>query len=131
LNSVFAAILHLMSGPGSDLWMMIVSIGAVIFFAYRRRWYSLVSFVLTVPCGALLNEGIKLIVQRHRPYIAGPFVNWHGYSFPSGHTISATLLYGLVAIVAISSLKARHWRVLVAISAALLVLAVAFSRVAL
>ena len=87
--------------------------------------------LLTIPGGLLLCEGVKLLVHRHRPYVVGPFVDWSGYSFPSGHTTGATLLYGLLALTMLRFCK--HWsHHLLTICAALTMIAiVGFSRIAL
>ena len=79
----------------------------------------------------LLNELVKVLVQRQRPFIDGPFVDWSGYSFAIGHTIGATLLYGQLLLFILPVLKSRHWRVLSIFSAALLVAVVGFTRIAL
>ena len=79
----------------------------------------------------LLNELVKQLVHRHRPFVDGPFVDWSGYSFASGHTIGATLLYGQLALFILPAMKARHWRRLTVASAALLIALVGFSRIAL
>src|SRR5437868_11853644 len=78
-----------------------------------------------------LNEWVKVLVHRHRPYIDGTFVDWSGYSFASGHTIGATLLYGQLALFVLPLIKKRHRRVLVLSICALLILTVGFSRIAL
>jgi undecaprenyl-diphosphatase len=87
--------------------------------------------IVAVPVGMLLNEWLKVVVHRHRPFVDGPFVDWSGYSFASGHTIGATLLYGQLLLFVLPVLKARHWRVLCIFSAMSLVLLVGFSRIAL
>jgi undecaprenyl-diphosphatase len=87
--------------------------------------------IIAVPGGMLLNEWLKLAVHRQRPFVEGPYVDWSGYSFASGHTIAATLLYGQVLLFLLPLLKTRHSRVLCIISAASLVFVVGFSRVAL
>lgn len=79
----------------------------------------------------LLNEWLKILVHPHRPFVDGPFVDWSGYSFASGHTIGATLLYGQLLLFVLPSLKARHWRLLCTFSAISLILLVGFSRIAL
>src|SRR5438046_10545358 len=79
----------------------------------------------------LLNEWVKILVHRQRPFVDGPFVDWSGYSFASGHTIGATLLYGQLALFILPAMKARHWRRLTVASAALLIALVGFSRIAL
>src|SRR5262245_33871857 len=79
----------------------------------------------------LLNAWLKMLVPRHRAFLDGPLVDWSGYSFASGHTIGATLLYGQLLLFVLPVLKARHWRLLCIFSAISLVLLVGFSRIAL
>jgi membrane-associated phospholipid phosphatase len=66
----------------------------VLFFVWKRWWPSLVTLTIAGPGGIRLNEWLKLVVHRQRPFVEGAFVDWSGYSFDSGHTIGATLLYG-------------------------------------
>ena len=87
--------------------------------------------IVAVPGGMLLNEWLKLAVHRQRPFVEGPYVDWSGYSFASGHTIAATLLYGQLLLFLLPLLKTRHWRALCICSAASLVFVVGFSRIAL
>ena len=89
------------------------------------------TLIVAVPGGVLLNECVKVLVHRQRPFVDGPFVDWSGYSFASGHTIGATLLYGQLLLFVLPVLKARHWRFLFIFSAISLVVLVGFSRVAL
>src|SRR5207244_3899568 len=63
-------------------------------------------------------------------FLHGWFVDWSGYSFASGHTIGATLLYGQLALFILPAMKARHCRRLTVASAALLIALVGFSRIA-
>src|SRR5262249_1376673 len=112
-------------------WIGIVLCALVLFFAWKRSWASLVTLIVAVPGGMLLNEWLKLAVHRQRPFVEGPFVDWSGYSFASGHTIGATLLFGPLLLFGLPALKTRHWRMLTLSSAALLVALVGFSRVAL
>src|SRR4029077_9187194 len=73
----------------------------------------------------------KILVHRHRPFTEGPFVDWSGYSFASGHTIGATLLYGQLVLFVIPAIKSRRWRVGIVSTATFFVLLVGFSRIAL
>jgi undecaprenyl-diphosphatase len=70
-------------------------------------------------------------VHRHRPFVDGWFVDWSGYSFASGHTIGATLLYGQLLLFLLPLIQSRHWQKLAILFAAVLVMLVGFSRVAL
>jgi undecaprenyl-diphosphatase len=87
--------------------------------------------IVAMPGGMLLNEWVKILVHRQRPFLEGPFVDWSGYSFASGHSIGATLLYGQLALFVLPAMKTRHWRRLTIFSAALLITLVGFSRIAL
>src|SRR6266487_6472744 len=131
LTHTFVSVLRALTEFGSGEWIGIVMFALVLFFAWKRWWPSLVTLIVAVPGGMLLNEWVKVLVHRHRPFVDGPFVDWSGYSFASGHTIGATLLYGQLLLFVLPSLKTRHWRLLCIISAMSLVALVGFSRIAL
>lgn len=131
LTPAFAGVLHSVTEFGSSEWIGIVLLGLLLFFAWKRSWPSLVTLIVAVPGGMLLNEWVKLLVHRHRPFVDGPFVDWSGYSFASGHTMGATLLYGQLLLFLLPLLKGRHLRVVCILGAASLVLLVGFSRIAL
>jgi len=131
LTPAFVTILHAFTDFGSGEWIGILLCALVLFFVWKRSWPSLVMLIVAVPGGMLLNEWLKVAVHRQRPFVEGPYVDWSGYSFASGHTIAATLLYGQLLLFVLPLLKTRHWRVLCIFSAASLVFVVGFSRVAL
>lgn len=131
LSPTFVAVLHAFTNFGSGEWIGIAVFALVLFFVWKRWWPSLVMLIVAVPGGMLLNEWIKILVHRQRPFLDGPFVDWSGYSFASGHTIGATLLYGQLLLFILPALKARHWRLLSIFSAVSLILLVGFSRIAL
>jgi membrane-associated phospholipid phosphatase len=131
LTPAFVSVLHAFADFGSGEWIGLVVFALVLFFVWKRWWPSLVMLVVAVPGGMLLNEWVKILVHRQRPFVDGPFVDWSGYSFASGHTIGATLLYGQLLLFVLPALKARHWRLLSILSAISLVALVGFSRIAL
>ena len=131
LTPAFVSVLRAFAEFGSGEWIGIVLFALLLFFAWKRWWPSLVTLIIAVPGGMLLNEWVKVLVHRHRPFVDGPFVDWSGYSFASGHTIGATLLYGQLLLFVLPSLKGRTLRLLCIFSAASLVLLVGFTRIAL
>lgn len=131
LTPVFVTVLRAFTEFGSGEWIGIVMGALALFFVWKRWWPSLVTLIIAVPGGMLLNEWLKVVVHRHRPFVDGPFVDWSGYSFASGHTIGATLLYGQLLLFVLPVIKTRHWRLLCIFSAVSLVLLVGFSRIAL
>jgi undecaprenyl-diphosphatase len=77
----------------------------------------------------LINVLVKYIVHRPRPYFDNPLLILTTYSFPSGHALASTVLYGLLAAFAVQASKTWRQRV-VAVSIALCLIAlVCFSRV--
>jgi membrane-associated phospholipid phosphatase len=131
LTQHFVTFLRALSEPGSARWIGLVVFVGVLFFAWKKNWLALATFVIAVPGGMLLNELVKVLVHRPRPFPTGWFVDWAGYSFASGHTIGATLLYGQIALFIVPVIKHRRWRKVATGAAVLIVLLVGFSRVAL
>lgn len=131
LTPSFVSVLRGITEFGSSEWIALVLSIAVLFFIFKRWWPSLITLVIAVPGGMLLNELVKILVHRHRPFDDGWFVDWSGYSFASGHTIGATLLYGQIALFLIPLIKSRRGQILLFSAATLVVGLVGFSRIAL
>ena len=131
LSPAFVSVLHAFTNLGSAQWIGFAVFALVLFFAWKRLWPSMATLIVAVPGGMLLNEWVKVLVHRQRPFIDGPFVDWSGYSFASGHTIGATLLYGQLLIFVLPFIKSACWRRLSIVSTAFLILLVGFSRIAL
>src|SRR6058998_1577841 len=131
LTRTFVSVLRAFTEFGSGEWIGAVLFFVALYFVWKKWWPSLVTLIVAVPGGMLLNEWVKVLVHRHRPFVDGPFVDWSGYSFASGHTIAATLLYGQLALFILPAVKSRHWRRLTVASAVLLIALVGFSRIAL
>ena len=100
-----------------------------IYWVRIRAWDWLLTLVLTVPVGMLLNVLLKNIFQRVRPVFDVPLLTLNTYSFPSGHAAAATLFYGVLAAWFISRATSWRWRVFIALLAVLLVALVGLSRI--
>ena len=68
---------------------------AALWLAWRRCWRWLTTTVLVVGGGLALNVAMKLAFRRARPAFDDPLMTLSSYSFPSGHVLASTLLYGL------------------------------------
>ncbi len=90
LTRTFVTVLRAFTEFGSSEWIGVILFLLVVFFVWKRWWPSLVTLIVAVPGGMLLNELVKVVVHRHRPFVDGPFVDWSGY------ISSAALLIALV-----------------------------------
>lgn len=124
LRHFLLAVTHLHSTPG----VLGLTALAAFWMARRgdRRW--MLTALVTVPGGMLLNVAMKHAFARARPWFEEPIVQLSTYSFPSGHTVSATVLYGLLACYGLS--RARRWpaRIAIVLAACAMVALVAGSR---
>lgn len=116
---------------GSIEWVTVFGAVTALVLCWKHLWYRLLAVVLVLPCGMLVNSLLKIVFQRHRPSFDGPLMVFPGYSFPSGHTMAATLLYGLLAVFAVIALNTWRWRIAAVLGAIVVILLVGFSRVCL
>ncbi|HUS11875.1 MAG TPA: phosphatase PAP2 family protein [Pyrinomonadaceae bacterium] len=100
-----------------------------IYFIFRRRFYWLTAFMSSVFGGMLLNRLLKYAFHRPRPFFDDPLLAFSGYSFPSGHTMLATVLYGVVAAYFFTTTSDWWRRALIVMAAIFLIAMVGFSRI--
>jgi len=124
LRSALLVLTHLHSTPG----VLTIAFCVGVWLLKRGHRYWPMALVAAVPGGMLLNVALKHTFERARPHFEEPILTLTTYSFPSGHTMAATVLYGLLACYA--ARHARTWlgRVLPFVLAAIMVGAIAFSR---
>ncbi len=95
---------------------------------WKRHWYWLLGLVLAVAGGMFLNVMLKNLFGRARPGWADPLMALADSSFPSGHTMMATIIYGFMALYLMLSIASWRWRFFIATLTVLLVFLVALSR---
>jgi undecaprenyl-diphosphatase len=98
------------------------------YFAWKRSHYRLLALTLTVPVGMLLTGILKIAFHRSRPPWDDPILLIGSFGFPSGHAMTATLLYGFLAAFGVRKAHAWRWRVLAVLAACMLVVLIGFSR---
>ncbi len=115
---------------GSPIWFYVIVIPA-IFWVWRRGHVRLAVFlIVTTLGGGLLDTIVKEAVGRARPSLVDPVATAHGKSFPSGHAMSSTVVYGALLMVFLPVIG-RRYRPVVLGGAFLLVAAIGFTRLAL
>ena len=124
LRAFLMLLTHMHSTPG----ILAMALLAGIWLLRRGHRYWTVALLASVPGGQILNVLLKHSFERARPHFAEPLLELSTYSFPSGHAMGATVLYGFLACYA--ARQARSWwgRVLPFALALAMVATVAFSR---
>jgi undecaprenyl-diphosphatase len=98
------------------------------YFHMRKQYYWLLTVAVVVPGGMLINVLLKYSFQRARPSFDDPLLTLATYSFPSGHTANATLLYGVLACWLVMRFRGVGQRAAIIAGAVLMVALVALSR---
>jgi undecaprenyl-diphosphatase len=111
---------------GNGLFLGALVLWLVIGLLRRNRVNEALLIAIAFVGSQILNALLKLAFHRPRPELA--FLDLDTYSFPSGHATGAAAVYALLAWLAMRRLSRARWRVLVAISAVLVIVAVGFTR---
>jgi membrane-associated phospholipid phosphatase len=114
---------------GSVLFLASASAIVAVVLAIRGSFYRLLSFTLAVGGGALLNLTLKHLFHRQRPVLENPLVTLSSFGFPSGHTMGATLFYGVLALVVTYWIRSWLRRSLIGFVAAAVIALIGVSRI--
>lgn len=120
---------RLVTQGGGGLVLLLLSVAILGIIAARRPRVALVVAVALVAM-SLGTDLVKVIVARPRPPGANPAL-FSGYSFPSGHALQSTVVYGLTALIAWHGRHSTPAWAGIAVIASALALLVGLSRVAL
>ncbi|MEI6462304.1 MAG: phosphatase PAP2 family protein [bacterium] len=100
----------------------------IIFVIVKRKRYIL-PLIVTVLGNGIFVELVKLIFVRSRPIITNSLVVETSFSYPSGHTLIAIALFGLIVIYVWKEYKSKFVRLLSLFIGILLILLIGFSRI--
>ncbi|HYS54933.1 MAG TPA: phosphatase PAP2 family protein [Thermoanaerobaculia bacterium] len=114
-------------GSPVSVGVIVAIVATVLIIQHRYRWA--IYLVGTTGLGALMLIELKRYFARARPDLAEALRRASGYSFPSGHAMGSTIVFGALGYLALRSL--RTWRAKAAALAAAftLVITIALSRV--
>lgn len=101
---------------------------AVLLIRHRVRLAAYVA--VTALGGAALSPTVKVLVGRLRPVVPEPVAGAGGYSFPSGHATTVTIVVGVLLLVLLPAVPAR-WRRAVALTGIGVVVLVGLTRIGL
>lgn len=105
--------------------------GAGALYALRHNRIRLSLFIVTTATlGGLVDSAVKIMVNRPRPEFETQIAHALGKSFPSGHAMSSTVVYGALLLAFIPAVPRPKRRYVIGAYVALVV-AVAATRLAL
>ena len=108
--------------------VVVVAVAALLLWLTRHK-HSAALLLVTTLVGIVINSILKDVFHRDRPSIFPWGTEVFSSSFPSGHSMSAAIVYGTVAYLAARLQRHRWSRVVTATVALLLILLISSSRI--
>ena len=118
--------LAFMGSPPVIVGMAVV--GAVIGLFWKKVRGAAWTLPLAVLGAGVIIQGIKMEFKRPRPTFFSPLLHELGYSFPSGHSLIAIVVYGLLGYFALHLVHSRAAKSAVRTVTVLLILCIGISR---
>ncbi|HEU5318503.1 MAG TPA: phosphatase PAP2 family protein [Chloroflexota bacterium] len=105
---IMSPLMHAVSTPGAEPWVIVIYGLAVAAFAALRRWAATILMALTATADAMAGA-VKLAVGRARPTEDLVRVLQHptDFSFPSGHTVHYVVFFGALIYLCARTLRRR------------------------
>jgi len=121
----FFHLVTLVGSPG--VWVITSLFG--LWLLWRHEHFLFWAWIASNVGGGVLQLVLKGTIHRNRPQYAAAYLHGQSYSFPSGHTMSATICWSLMVVCAGLSLgwRGRKRLRLYVVSTAVIVL-IGFSR---
>ncbi|GGG58283.1 phosphatase PAP2 family protein [Paenibacillus radicis (ex Gao et al. 2016)] len=114
-------------GAGTLNVIITILIMIMLYFVFKHRWELL--FLIGVIVGsALLNVVLKAIFHRARPTLHR-LADATGYSFPSGHSMAAFALYGVLCFLLWKHARTALTRTLLIVGGIVMIAAIGISRI--
>jgi len=111
---------------GKEL-IQVITVILILYFLHKRFRHELAMVLIGIGGGGLLWYFLSRFFERPRP-AAQIGIVVSDPSFPSGHTITTVLCYGLLAYLLVPKMPSRFWKWFVIIVSLLIMAFIGFSR---
>jgi membrane-associated phospholipid phosphatase len=115
----------------ANIPLIVIGIGIVLWLLRAGRRRDAILVIILLGAATAGSEGVKLLVGRPRPLGTDPSIPGVVYSFPSGHTLEAATIYGIIGILIWRGRLPVSARMSIAGALTVLVILVGIARVAL
>ncbi len=105
-----------------------VALLCIFFLLFMKNKKVAIVIIINMLIMWILIGTLKRIFKRNRPNI-NPLVEEEGYSYPSGHTMTATIFYGFLIFLIIISTLTNPLKIIITSIFVLLILIVGYTRV--
>ncbi|GAE36942.1 phosphatase PAP2 family protein [Halalkalibacter akibai] len=99
----------------------------IIIYILYRKFDEVVLFVIASLGSTGINQGLKFLFKRDRPL--EQIVKETGFSYPSGHTMAAVTLYGIIVFLFWRHIKTVRGRTMLILFSSLMIIIIGFSRI--
>lgn len=106
LTFFFSSVTSLINTPVIMTWVAVLA----GFFLYKKWWSEAILLIGNLALTGILVALLKNVYQRPRPTIQH-LIEEGGFSFPSGHALASTLIFGTLLIIVsqrIKSVQTKH-----------------------
>lgn len=118
----------LLTRLGDPITLGVLGVAVAAALLWRRQVCLMLGWAAALGGNALLNPALKQVFARVRPLHAADGMSAQGFSFPSGHSSSTVVAFGMLAYLGLRLLPPR-WHLPVLLVAVLLAFSVGVSRI--
>ncbi|MBP7687579.1 MAG: phosphatase PAP2 family protein [Thermoflexales bacterium] len=109
--------------------IMAIGLILVLYFLAKRFWPELSMVIIAWAGEGALWVVLTPLFDRARPvFDVSAWRQMTEPGFPSGHSISAVMCYGLLAYLIVPKIASRFWKAVVIVTAGVIILYIGFSR---
>ena len=112
-------------------WQTIVfiSVSTLAIIFWRKNKFSAFLFAGTLVFSEAAAYVLKILIGRTRPEQALSIISESSYSFPSGHALAATVIFGMIGYLLIKSVRRRLSKFMIFLLYVIVIFCVALSRI--
>ncbi|WP_050691355.1 phosphatase PAP2 family protein [Priestia megaterium] len=128
-SSLVTSVMNTLTFIGSTPSVVTLSLLS-LFFLYKVLHHrkELILFIAIVGGHVILNQLLKVSFQRDRPNLHR-LIEIDGYSFPSGHAMSAFAVYGALSFLLWHDISTRWGRIALILTISVIILMIGISRI--
>lgn len=110
-------VMHAITSCGNTLTIILVTaLSSALLFRLTRRKRAILLIWLACGIGYGINNLAKYLFARPRPQLSTLFTDPSSYSFPSGHAMVSTVVYGCLVFMLARAYPGARWPLRVAVS---------------